>query len=175
MPRIACAAAYKKLGEKMKLLWDGDLKINAVSVVDVCRAIVAVKGVTSTSVFNLADASNLDQGSFNKILAELFKIETGFAGTITSNLAKLALSSVAAEANDKHVPAFKSMCQEHKVESSSITPYIDRELLLNNHLAVDGSAICKALDFSYSQQVSTDTIRDVLKAVIEQNIFPPVI
>lgn len=38
-PRIIVASIYKHLGETMKLLWNSDLKINTVHVLDVCRAI----------------------------------------------------------------------------------------------------------------------------------------
>ena len=38
-PRIIVASIYKHLGETMKLLWNSDLKINTIHVVDVCRAI----------------------------------------------------------------------------------------------------------------------------------------
>lgn len=41
-PRIIGAAIYKYIGEPMKLLWNSNLKINTVHVLDVCRAICFV-------------------------------------------------------------------------------------------------------------------------------------
>lgn len=38
-PRIMAAAIYKHLGETMKLLWNADMKLNTVHVIDVCTAI----------------------------------------------------------------------------------------------------------------------------------------
>lgn len=37
--RLLAAAIYKHLGETMKLLWNADMKLNTVHVLDVCSAI----------------------------------------------------------------------------------------------------------------------------------------
>jgi nucleoside-diphosphate-sugar epimerase len=48
----------------MKTLWNADLAVNAVHVDDVCAAIVAAfDKLPVNGVFNLADESNLNQGS----------------------------------------------------------------------------------------------------------------
>ena len=55
-PRLIIAACYKQLGEKMKLLWTKDLKMNTVHVQDVVRALWHLRDAgPSCEVYNLVD------------------------------------------------------------------------------------------------------------------------
>ena len=95
----------------MRFLWGEELKINVVHVDDVAAAMwIAASESPSGSIYNLADSVDLTQGTFNKWLSELFKIDVSCMGSLISNLAKLNLSGVAEEANDKHVPGFTQLC-----------------------------------------------------------------
>lgn len=175
-PRITCAAAYVKLGEKMENLWGKELKLNVVHVDDVVEAIWrAATEFKPGSVYNLADEADLNQGTLNGWLGELFKIKTGFFGSIVSNAARLSMGSVAASANDKHLPAFSKLCAEHKILNTPINPLIDKELLYNNHLYIDGSKITKESDFKYKHRVSLELLREQVEYFIRQGIFPPIL
>jgi len=161
----------------MKLLWDKHLRINVVHIDDVCAAIwTAATTIPAGTVYNLADETDLDQGELTGWIGHLFGIQTGFHGAIVSNMAKMALGSVAEEANDKHVPAWTRLCQDHGVANTPLSPYIDVELLKNNSLFVDGSAITKDTPFKYGVKKCTEAI---LRAVIEEFIankqFPPIL
>ena len=68
-PRLIIGAVYKKLGEKMELLWTDKLRLNTVHVSDVVAALMhlAEKGEQG-EIYNLADSgdsskSNNVQGS----------------------------------------------------------------------------------------------------------------
>ena len=90
MPRVVIAAAYVKMKDKMELLWDGDLKINTVHVYDVARAIYwAARKAEPGAVFNLADKGDSDAGRVSAALGRIFSIETGFLGSMMSNIAKV--------------------------------------------------------------------------------------
>jgi hypothetical protein len=87
----------------MKLLWNKDLRINTVHVEDVCSALLALaeaamysnaKSKVLGQTFNLADKGDTDQESLNDILSKIFGIQTGFQGTIISNLARVRYMSV---------------------------------------------------------------------------------
>lgn len=176
-PRIACAAVYQRLGDKMKFLWDKDLRLNTVHVADVARACwLAARGAPPGSVFNLADAGDLSQGRLNEHLAALFGIRTGFLGTIVSNLAKLHLSGVAETANEKHVPGWFDLCAEHKIDNTPISPFVDKELMRRNSLHVDGRrAAAEIPGFSYEHTVDEAEIRAQIEAAIAQGHFPPIL
>ncbi|MES1912278.1 MAG: hypothetical protein MHM6MM_004579 [Cercozoa sp. M6MM] len=178
-PRLACAAVYQKKGEKMKFLWNKDLRINSVHVADVVRAIVhcaTSSNVSEGAVYNLVDKTDLTQGKVADMLAVLFGIKTGFMGKMLSAAAaKLSLDSVAEMSNDKHVPPFAELCREHNVLNTPVTPYIDKELLLNNHLSADGTAI-ESTGFTYEvPQCTVESLKPVVTSFIQQGLFPPVV
>lgn len=160
-PRLSSAAVYQHLKKKMKLLWDKDLKINVVHVDDVAAALwIAATELPPGSLFNLADQSNLTQGDLNAILETMFGIETGFLGSILSNLAKLNLEGVANSANDEHVPAWTHLCAAHGIQNTPISPYVDKEMMKNNNLFVDGTAISRKSTFKYKHpKVTVDLVR----------------
>eukprot|EP00742_Colponemidia_sp_Colp-10_P003527 GILJ01003755.1.p1 GENE.GILJ01003755.1~~GILJ01003755.1.p1 ORF type:complete len:389 (+),score=54.05 GILJ01003755.1:57-1169(+) len=172
-PRIVVAAAYKVLREKMKLLWDSSLRINTVHVDDVVRAIwLAATSGSPGAVYNLADKSDLDQGKFNQILKNIFRIETGFHGKMISSVAKVALSHVCDEANEKHSRPWADVCREVNL-NTPLTPFIDKELLYNNSLYIDGTAVEQQLGFAYTvPEISEDRIREQIQFFVSQNLFP---
>jgi len=176
-PRIVCSAVYQDRKEKMKFLWDKTMKLNTVHVEDVCSAIWwSCTTARVGSVFNLADGSNADQGMVNGFLGEIFGIEVGFMGAMLSGVAaKISLDSVAEEANDKHVPGWAKLCQAHGIINTPLSAYIDKELLKNNSLCVDGSAITAA-GFRYRHPALTkEALQAIVEKSIAQGIFPPVL
>jgi len=176
-PRIVCASVYQMKKEKMKFLWDKDLGMNVVHVEDVCCAIwLACTKMKPSSVFNLEDGSHLTQGVLNAHLGKIFKIDTGTWGsTMSAIAAKVSLNAIADEANDKHVPGWTKLCQEHKISNTPLSPYIDKELLANHSLSVDGSAVTKEYGLEYTKKVSEDLIRAQVTSFIEQGTFPKVL
>jgi nucleoside-diphosphate-sugar epimerase len=173
-PRIICGAVYKNLNEKMKFLWDEKLKLNTVHVRDVAKALwhLSQKG-TVGNIYNLADKAETDQGSFNEILVKIFGIETGFMGSIVSNLAKMKFEEVTAEVNDKHLKPWSDLTKAAGIVNTPLTPYLDQELLYNNSLSVDGSAI-EATGFVYDYpKVEEALIREQIDYFVKQKLFPP--
>lgn len=173
-PRIICGAVYQHLNEKMKFLWTEELKVNTVHVRDVAKALwlISQKGALG-SVYNLADKSDLDQGKFNKVIEKIFKIETGFLGSMMSNLAKVNFKGVTEEVNDKHLKPWSELCKGASIVNTPLTPYLDQEVLYNNSLSVDGSAV-EEIGFKYDfPEVNEQLIREQIDYFISQKLFPP--
>lgn len=172
-PRIIVAAVYKKLNEKQKNLWTKDLAMNTVHVVDVCAAIWVARGWPNGTVYNLADSSNTDQGSINAFLEQIFGIETGFWGSMASNVAKtLSLKAIAEEANDKHLKPWSDLCKEQGITSTPLSPYIDQELLSNNSLSISGAGIEKT-GFKYSHpKLTKEDFVAIMEYFQTQGLFP---
>lgn len=173
MPRLICGAIYKRLNETMKFLWNKDLRLNTVHIDDVVRALwhLAENGENGQT-YNLADKADSTQGSIAKMIGEIFGIETGFQGSVVSNLAKLNFTSVVETVNEKHMQPWTAMCGESGIENTPLTPYLDKELLYNNGLAVDGSKV-EATGFSYAHPAPR---AEDLKAMVEEyeelGVFP---
>jgi len=172
-PRIITAAVYKHLDEKMKFLWSGDLKMNTVHVFDVCKAMWhAATTIPAGTIYNLADKNETDQEAINVFLEKIFKIKTGFHGSMLSNVAKLKLKEVTEVANDKHLKPWSDLCKDAGIVNTPLTPYIDQELFYNNALSVDGLAI-EATGFTYDYpKMTEELIRTEIQYFVDQNVFP---
>lgn len=174
-PRLVTGAVYKQLGEDMKFLWSKDLRINTVHVRDVCRALflLAEKGKKG-EVYNLADSGETNQEAIAALLREIYGIKTDYQGSIISNFAMLNLESVTEDVNDKHLQPWSELCKAAGITSTPLTPYLDKELLYNNSLAVDGNKIVKELGFKYEvPEVTKDLLLEVIKEFVEVKAFPP--
>jgi len=172
-PRLIIGAVYKHLKEEMKFLWTAQLKLNTVHVRDVAKAIylVAMKGEPG-KIYNLADKGDTDQGKINAALEKIFQIQTGFQGTIISNLAKLNFKAAQEAVNEKHLAPWSELCKNAGIDNTPLTPYLDPELLYNNPLSVDGSAI-EALGFTYDNPELNDTLlREQIDYYVQQGLFP---
>eukprot|EP00842_Homolaphlyctis_polyrhiza_P002873 jgi/Hompol1/3587/HPOL_002167-RA len=183
-PRLIIGAVYRHLNEEMKFLWTKDLKINTVHVRDVARAmwhVAATKEehggrtgpVVPGTVYNLADKSDTDQGSINTHIETIFGISTGFQGTLISQFAKLNLDSVTEDVNDKHLQPWSELCKNGGVANTPLTPYLDKELIKDNALSIDGTKIETELAFKYDHPEVTETlIREVIDGFVAQGIWP---
>ena len=142
MPRIVCAATYQFEQTKMELLWTGDLRLHTVHVQDVAVAIwtVLCAGVKG-EIYNCVDNNDTTQGKINILLEKIFRIKTGFAGKIMSTLAKTKLEQILDEANDGHLFPWERMKNASGIAFSPLTPMLEKELLYENHISIDGSKL----------------------------------
>jgi len=175
MPRMVCASTYVGGKEKLKLLWTEDMKINTVHVDDVAAGIVLLfqKGKIG-EIYNLCDKNDTTQGNFNNFLEKIFGIDTGYWGTILSNLAQLKLQDAVDTANENHMSPWLEMLKTANINFTPLSPYIDKELLQNIWLNIDGTAI-EALGFIYSKpKMKQEYLEEEIEYFVLQNIFPKV-
>eukprot|EP00047_Mylnosiga_fluctuans_P005095 m.238396 g.238396 ORF g.238396 m.238396 type:complete len:370 (-) comp13297_c0_seq1:99-1208(-) len=174
MPRLIIGAVYKHLGETMKLLWTAKLRLNTVHVTDVVAAMWHVATTAPGGiVFNLADSADTTQGSVTDMISTLFGIKSDYHGQILSNLARLNMKDAVEDANEKHVVPWSEICTATGVTSTPLSPYIDQELLYNNSLCVDGTAIC-ATGFKYSKPGPTlEDLKECVAQYVDMKLFPP--
>lgn len=174
MPRLICAALYQHTGEKMEFLWNESLRINTVHVQDVAGAIWYVLcSEVSGETFNLVDDNDTTQGKLNKVLESMFRIKTGFVGSIMSNLAKLKLDTLVEEANEGHLEPWVELCSAEGIGFTPLSPIIDKELLYNNPLAIDGGKIKSVLGFQCScPELTKDLLVDSMEYWQRLKLFP---
>jgi nucleoside-diphosphate-sugar epimerase len=178
MPRAICAASYVKMKAKMEFLWSADLKMNTVHVFDVARAIyfVSKKAAQYPALYNLTDKSNTTQGMVSTMLGSIFSIETGFAGSMMSNLASIKLDSVVDGANEQHLAPWLALLRENKITNTPLSPFLHKQLLGNNYLFVDGTKIENELGFKYAvPNITKELIQQVIEQHIAQGIFPNIL
>ncbi|TIA95151.1 hypothetical protein E3P89_03797 [Wallemia ichthyophaga] len=180
-PRVMCGDIYRYLGEEMKFLWDGDLKLNTVHTRDVARALVELgkwrsncnppqstlndiisyandekleqfklpsrKAVGKAPLFNLVDDSNATQSSVAEVIANVFRVKTGFLGGLVSTFARMDIEEMIDDVNEKHIQAWSEMLHRSNIRDSPLTPYLDEHFFKKNPIALDPSKIKKTLNF----------------------------
>ena len=58
-----------------------------------------------------------------------------------SYVKQLNMESVTEDINDKHLQPWSELCKNSGVINTPLTPYLDKELLKDNALSVDGSKV----------------------------------
>lgn len=173
MPRIVCAAVYENTGSCMEFLWGKDLRMHTVHVQDVAAAVwhVVCAGAIH-EVYNVVDDGDTTQGSLNTVLESMFRIKTGFYGSIVSHLASFTLEELVEEANNGHMEPWMAMLKQHGIAVTPLSPYLEPELLYDNPLAVDGSKL-RDLGFVCScPRVTKELLEDSLDYWVSLGLFP---
>ena len=81
---------------------------------------------------------------------------------------------MAEDFNDKHMEAWQEMCKAAGITNTTLTPYIDAELLAHHHLCVNGHAI-ERTGFTYRYPTLTvATLQEQVVTYIAQDAFPPI-
>ena len=173
MPRLVIGRVYKESGKKMKMMHNGSINLATVHVDDVCRAIIyACENLPKGAIYNLADQSNTTVQTINDYLERRFKIETGFINKVKNSAAKAAMGAAARTVNEMHMKPWSDLCIKSKIPNTQLTPFIHKELLYDNDLNIDGTAICKT-GFNYVHPKITDELLDQeIDEAIEMNQFP---
>ena len=173
-PRLIIGAVYKQLGEKMKLLWSKDLRMNTVHVDDVCRGLwhLTTKG-NNGEIYNLVDSGETTQGIISELVCELLGIEHDYHGTIISNFARLNMTDIVDESNEKHLEPWSEACQRDKIENTPLSPYLDQELLYEKHLSLDGQKLEETGFKCEHGKLTTDNLKEVLVDYVKLGLFPP--
>ncbi|ORX95563.1 NAD(P)-binding protein [Basidiobolus meristosporus CBS 931.73] len=178
-PRFVIARVYQHLNEKMTMLWDKDMRINSVHVLDVARAFWHVSHwyldnqKSGIEIFNLSDPGDTNQYSLNNVLAEVFGIKTGFQNALISTFAKSNLDVVLDEINEKHLKPWAELLKASGIHHTPLTPYLDQEFIYPHGIAVDGSKITEVTGFEYEVPVITpERVKEVVQEFQGQNLWP---
>ncbi|KAH8675555.1 hypothetical protein BX600DRAFT_432125 [Xylariales sp. PMI_506] len=175
---LCLARVYQHLDDEMKWLWTKDLRTNTAHIDDVTRALwdVAkwydagkagwdVKEMGPTPTFNVVDDGATTQGVMADLIGEIFKIQTGFQGTLISTFARLNMDSVVDDVNDEVLGPWADLQTEAGItRTGPLTPFMEKELLKDTDLSMDGSRLKKVLGFEYSKPRMT---KELLEEVIE--------
>lgn len=169
-PRAILAAVYKRLKEKMKLLWGEDLRVSTIHVRDLCRSIVHLKDFDG--VFNVSDNSDTTQGDFSKIIQNLFGIKANYYSRVISNLA--SLQTVAEEANEIHMQPWSEICSEAGVDCP-IYPYVEQENLDGSHMSIKANKLLSTGFVLEYPRITAESVRNSLQFLIQGGVIPNIL
>lgn len=182
------ARVYQYLEEEMKWLWTKDLRVNTVHITDVVRALFdiadwyAAKGKANwdektmgkTPIFNVVDHGKTCQGTMAEIIGQLFGIKTGFQGQIISTFARLNMDSVVDDVNDDLLGPWAELLEDAGItRPGPLTPFMEKELLKDTDLSMDGSRLEKVVGFEYSKpKVTKELVQSMIDSYTRIGWWP---
>lgn len=185
---LCMARVYKAQNEEMKWLWTKDLRTNTVHIDDVVRAMWAVAEWYSTGkknwdnktmggsvpIFNVVDNGMTTQGTMANVIGEIFGIKTGFQGTLISHFAKLNMDSVVEDVNDELLGPWAELLESAGItRPGPLTPYMEKELLKDTDLSMDGSRLETVIGFQYSKpQINKELLEEVIESYKKMKWWP---
>lgn len=90
-----------------------------------------------------------------KLMHEIFDIDTGFHGSWISAFAKLNLEHVVDEVNDELLDPWADLQTKANIsQSTPLSPFMEKELLRDMDLSLDGSAFEKEAGFEYVETLA---------------------
>lgn len=181
------ARVYKALESEMKWLWTKDLRTNTVHIYDVTRALWEIAGwyaagkpnwdanaMGNVPTFNIVDKGATTQGAMADIIGQVFGIDTGFQGQIISTFAKMNLDSVVDDVNDEVLGPWASLLEDAGItRPGPLTPFMEKELLKDTDLSMDGSRLEQVVGFTYEKPViSKELVEEVIESYKRLNWWP---
>ncbi|KAI9684089.1 MAG: hypothetical protein M1829_003359 [Trizodia sp. TS-e1964] len=183
---LCLARVYQHLEKEMKWLWTKDLRVNTVQVEDLAKALFHVaqwyeNGMNGWNhawgkipLFNIVDHGNTSQGTLEKIIAEIFKIPTGFQGQLISSFARLNIDHVVDEINDESLgPWAELLTNANITRPGPLSPFMEKELLKDADLCMDGSRFEEVTGFHYqTPEINIEEVEKIISSYKRMNWWP---
>lgn len=127
-----------------------------------------------TSVFNVVDHGQTSQGVLAKIVAEVFNIKTGFQGTLVSQFARMNLEHVVDDLNEDILQPWADMIEKAGItRPGPLSPFLEKELLKDSELSLDGSLFEKTTGFKYRhERFTADEVRSMIDSYKSMHWWP---
>ena len=201
---LCLARVYQAQDKELKWLWTADLRINTVHVDDVVRAFWAAAKWRETNstlpggggsapssrrptlgsrgdeppsgnvpLFNIVDHGQTCQGTLADVVSKVFNIKTGFQGSLISQFAKMNLENVVDDLNEDILQPWADMLEE-KGKTSPLSPFLEKELLKDTDLSLDGALFERVVGFEYGKPdgLTVDGVREMVDSYDSMGWWP---
>lgn len=184
---LCMARVYQHKNEEMKWLWTRDLRTNTVHIDDCTRALWDIarwydagkanwepKLMGQTPIFNVVDKGQTTQGVIADLIGDVFKIRTGFQGTMISTFARLNMDSVVDDVNDEILGPWADLLAAAGItRPGPLTPFMEKELLKDTDLSMDGSRLEKVLGFQFEKpKINKGLVEEVIESYKKMKWWP---
>ena len=109
-----------------------------------------------------------------KTIGEIFNIPTGFQGQIISSFARLNLDNVVDDVNDEILGPWADLLAEANItRPGPLSPFMEKELLKDTDLSLDGSRFEKVTGFKYEKPIITkEEVEKMIESYKRMNWWP---
>jgi len=186
--QLALARVYQSRDPKetMKWLWGSELRTNTLHVEDVARALWMaaewrlkndrIPNVSSDKiVFNVVDKGATSQGTMANIIKAIFDIDTGFQNTLVNTFARLNLEHVVDDVNDDTLDEWADLLESAGIKENGgpLTPFMEKELLKDADLSLDGSRFENVVGFRPKhERITKEEVQAVIESYRRMNWWP---
>ncbi|KAI5306042.1 hypothetical protein KEM56_002438, partial [Ascosphaera pollenicola] len=180
---ICMARSYQALSKPLTLLNHAEQPMSTVWVGDLARAAFhaanwrAQQGPRKPSdlvLFNIADHNKTTKEKVAEALRQEFKIKVGFVGTLLTQFAKLNAESVVEDMNDETLTIWADIVQKKGItRPGPITPFLEKEMLKETDLCIDGSLFEEVTGFRYERPVlPANWVREIIDSYERMGWWP---
>ncbi|GAA6042678.1 hypothetical protein JCM8097_003740 [Rhodosporidiobolus ruineniae] len=127
------------------------------------------------AVFNAVDDGETTQKEIARIVEEVVGVKSGFHGSIISSFAKMNMSDVVEDVNDKHLEGWSALLQASQPPispSTPISPSIPLDLLAPNPLSFDNSALKRLTGWAPKERLNRETVRETVEKFRTEGHWP---
>ena len=128
----------------------------------------------TTPVFNIVDHGGTNQGRLAEIISRVFNIKTGFQGQLISQFARLNLEHVVDDLNEEYLQPWADILQKKGIQRAGpLSPFLEKELLKDRDLSLDGSEFEKVVGFVYDKpEFTEENVREVIASYEKMGWWP---
>ena len=126
-------------------------------------------------IFNIVDHGETNQGQLAGIISKVFDIKTGFQGTIISQFAKMNLEHVVDDLNEDILQPWADLLERKGItKTSPLTPFLEKELLKDTDLSLDGSLFERVVGFKYERAggLTVEGIKEIIVSYERMEWWP---
>lgn len=126
-------------------------------------------------VFNIVDRGQTSQGTAADVVSKVFKIKTGFQGSMVSQLAKLNLESVVDDLNEDILQPWADLIATKNItHPGPLTPFLEKELLKDTDLSLDGKLFEEVVGFKYKKPegLTVESVRAMISSYESMGWWP---
>jgi len=134
----------------------------------------SISAIRPIPIFNIVDHSSTSQIHLSNLLSTQFSITSTFAGTLLSTFARLNLDSVVADANDELLDPWAELLKSAGItRPGPISPFMERELLGDKELSLDGGEFERRTGFVYNhEKLSIKEVQEMVESYRRMGWWP---
>ena len=133
-----------------------------------------MSGPGNVPTFNIVDHGATSQGQLAGIISTVFSIKTGFQGSLISNFAKMNLENVVDDLNEDILQPWAELLAKNGItRPGPLNPYLEKELLKDTDLSLDGSLFERITGFTYQKErFNEDGVREMIDSYKRMGWWP---
>ena len=108
-----------------------------------------------------------------ELFHNVFKISTGFQGSLKSKIAELTIEDAVEDVNEETLDAWAELQKKSNVQEGYISPFMEVELLKDTDLSLDGAKFEKETGFQYKKdKMGENEINEMIDSYRRMNWWP---